>query len=301
MIEIALFDVGETLIHEGEPFPGVLDALESIARFETASQRPFFLGIVSDYHLPAQPSTEEEILDLERRYRDEVLGPAGLSRFFEPFEQHVTLSSRAGVYKPARSLFDLALARSGVPTTLSRCLFVTENAQHLVKCQEYGITPVRFGPGGAFDDWADAPALLAEFVTPGQPRNLARALAPGLASRFGVVDFTPLSQEGKSLRGQANRLVSLHDPRLGALNGIHVELPAEVIASLGHGGRLESVATGEADPEAVADAVEFVTSLIRSRRVVVPGQQPPTVAATHSVQTDSAGRMRLVRRGYSAR
>lgn len=51
MINIAFFDVGETLIQNGQPFPGVT-ALASIAAFETADGRPLVLGIISDYFMP---------------------------------------------------------------------------------------------------------------------------------------------------------------------------------------------------------------------------------------------------------
>ena len=179
MIKIALFDVGDTLIHDGRPFAGALDALAAIAKLKTVDAAPLLMGIVSDYYSPAAP-TEAEIAELERRYRDEVLDPSGLSPFFQPFESRVTLSSRAGVRKPDRKIFELALQRSGTGATLDEILFVTENLEHLEKCKDLGITPVRFGAGSepkgmpSFRDWIDAPAVIARLVEPGSPADPSR-------------------------------------------------------------------------------------------------------------------------------
>ena len=165
MIKIAFFDVGETLIHDGQSFPGVTAALAVMAGFKTLAGEPLILGIISDYLMPDSPPTEEKILALEEQYRDQVLGPSGLSEFFQPFDSRVTISPRAGVFKPDRHVFAAALTRSETGAKLSECLFVTENLSHLQKCKEYGITPVRFGPAvngiAAFQDWTDAPVLIA--------------------------------------------------------------------------------------------------------------------------------------------
>src|SRR4051812_20600957 len=123
MITVAFFDMGETLIHDGRPIPGVAAALATVAGFHTADGALLFLGVVSDYFPPAPPPTEAKIAALEQRYRDEILGPSGLAQFFQPFTQRVTLSTRAGVTKPARKVFVTALTRSATGATLAQCLF----------------------------------------------------------------------------------------------------------------------------------------------------------------------------------
>lgn len=304
MIRIAFFDVGETLIHGGQPFAGVVDALTAIASFGTADGNPLFLGIVSDFHMPVPPPTEEKVAALEARYRDEVLEPSGLSRFFEPFDSRVTISSRAGVFKPDRKIFDVALARSGTGAALTECLFVTENAAHLEKCAELGMTPVHFGPGGdgmaSFEDWVDGPAVIAALIAPGQTENTAAALRPMLADRHGLVGFRQLDVAGRTIQGQASKLIQLNDPKLGPLDGIYVERPTEVTVELGPDGRVANVAAAPPGPDEVADAVNFVSSLVKSRSVAIPGQPPSEFRGTHSIETDAAGRRRLVRRRYSA-
>jgi hypothetical protein len=304
VIRLAMFDVGETLVHDGRPFPHAVAAVAAVARFETADGGRLGVCAVSDYTMP-DPPTEEAIAAPEDRYRREVLAPAGLDRVFRPFEERVTLSTRAGVRKPDRRIFELAVKRSGTGAALPECLFVTEDAGHLDRCREYGITPVRFGDGPppSFTDWADGPAVLAELVAPGRPGNRAAAMAVSLEARHGLVGFTPdrghwLEAAGGSVRGHAQRLVQLTDPRLGPLAGVYVDLPTEVTVRLGPGGRVAGVSAPPPPADAVADAANFVSTLVKSGRVALPGQ--PAVGATHAVVEDDAGRRRLVRKGYAA-
>lgn len=306
MIKVAFFDLGETLIHDGRPFPGVADALGVIDSFRTAEGRPLALGIVSDYLMPAPPPTEAKIAALEGRYREEFLVPSGLFCFFEPFESRVTLSTRAGAFKPDRKVFDVALARSGAGASMDECLFVTENRSHLDEVARFGIKPVRFGPGpdgaAGFEDWADAPAVIARLVAPDDLDSIVLAIAPALAARHGILGFAPdeAGDRGDVIRGRAGLLVPLDDARLGPLRGVHVELPTEVAVRLGRDGKMTGVTAAPLDPDAMADAADFVSSLVASKQVAIPGGDAPAFGVTHAVETDSAGRTRLVRLGYSS-
>ena len=171
MIKLVLLDLGETLIRKGQPLPGAVAALEALAKLRTTADKPLVLALVSDYYPPDPPGDEAAVRAKETDYRA-VLAAVGLGRFFEPFAERVTLSTRAGVAKPARKVFELAAARSGTGATLGECLFVTEEAAHLAKAREYGLTVVRFGTGPglepAFGDWAAGPPLLARLVA-GKP------------------------------------------------------------------------------------------------------------------------------------
>jgi FMN phosphatase YigB (HAD superfamily) len=302
MIRIVFFDVGETLIHDGQPFTAVKDALSAISQFKTADGAPLLLGVISDFTMPTPPPTEEKILGLERQYRDQVLNPNCLAVFFQPFESRVTLSSRAGMFKPEHKIFEAAVARSGTGAALPECMFVTENTEHLKKCKEFGITPVQFGPGtpgmAAFDEWVDAPAVIAGLVAPDSAGNQTAAIAPALSLRFGLVNFTSSNEIGETVQGRASQLMQLNDPRLGPLNGVFVERPAEVTAKLGSDGRVTGVTVDPADPEEVPDAVNFVSTLVKSGQLEVPGQLARGIGVSHVVERDSAGRLRLHRRGF---
>lgn len=77
--------------------------------------------------------------------------------------------------------------------------------------------------------------------------------------------------------------VALDDARLGQWNGLCVALP-----------------TATPDAAMVADAVEYALGLLRGGRVALPGQAVPA-GATHAIERDEAGRLRLVRRAFSKR
>jgi hypothetical protein len=304
MIRLALFDLGESLIHDGVPFPHAMDALRVIARFKTEGGELLVLGLVSDF-LPAEPpGTEDKIAAREAEYA-KVLEGAGLVDFFKPFSARVTLSTRAGVNKPDRRIFELAAERSGTGATLSECLFVTEDIDHLARCAGFGIQPVRFGIGPgikpAFSDWADAPAVIASLVHPGGPHNQVAATEAALAGRYHLFGFRPTGTGGAGagqVKGQANQLVKLDDPKLGALDGVYVELPGDVTVSLGADNRVSGVVATPPGTDEVADAVNYVTGLVKNGQVAMPGQ--PTSGTTHAVEQDADGQKRLVRRGYSA-
>jgi len=304
MIKIAFFDLGETLIHEGAPFPGVIAALRAVTALNTATGQPLVLGIISDYDLPTLPPTEEKITALEQQYRNQALAPSGLAEFFQPFESRVTISSRAGVFKPNQAIFDMAVARSGTGAALNECLFVTENRSHLEKCAEYGITPVRFGAGGVlggmagFSDWADASAVLRGLVSP-EPAVVTAGTALALDEQHGLVDFHPTGGDMRTLHGRAGRLVQLSDARLGRINGVYVEIPTDVTVELSPDGQVASATAAMPVPDEVSDALSFVLGLVRGDRVAVQGETTPLSTPTHVVEQDSVGRPRLVRRRYS--
>ncbi|WP_165074590.1 HAD-IA family hydrolase [Paludisphaera rhizosphaerae] len=167
MFRIAFFDLGETLIHDMTPFPGSIQALQAIGQLDTESGQRLTLGLVSDFLAAGPPVNEATISAREEQYRG-ILAATGLAGFFEPFAKRVTLSTRAGVNKPDRRIFELALERSGVEAQLSECAFVTETIAHLEQSRAFGMTAIRFGAGPgitpAFSDWGDAPALFARLL-----------------------------------------------------------------------------------------------------------------------------------------
>jgi hypothetical protein len=302
MIKLALFDLGETLIHGTTPFPDVITALDAIAQLHTRSGGRLILGLVSDFLSAEPPVTEAKISAREQEYR-KILVDAQLSEFFEPFSARVTLSTRAGVNKPDRRIFELAVERSGLEASLADCTFTTEDIGHLAKCKEYGMSAVRFGMGPeitpAFSEWADAPALFADLLDPNDAHNRGVVTAAELSTRHNLFGFVP-STSVRSLewRGQAKQLVELNDPKLGDLNGIYAELPTDVTVGFGKDRRVSKVAATPPGKDEVADAVNFVAGLAKAGKIRIAGRPAPE--ATHAVEEDHSGRKRLVRKGYSA-
>jgi FMN phosphatase YigB (HAD superfamily) len=130
--------------------------------------------LISDFDMPAPPATKEKIATIFQQYLA-LLDQFGLREFFEPVERHVTLSTHAGVRKPDRHIFEVAIKRLGLQAKLNECLFITESGEHIAACAELGMKTLQFGgagePGSQFSDWADAPPLIAHLVAPAQRRQ----------------------------------------------------------------------------------------------------------------------------------
>jgi hypothetical protein len=299
MIHLLLFDLGGTLIRQRTAISHVPEALKTISEFHTADGGRLSLSIVSDYLPPAPPVTEAKIAALEAQFQS-VLAAAGLAEFFAPFEKRVTTSTRAGVNKPDRRIFELAIERSGVAASLSECLFITEDEAHLAACRNLGMSVLRFGSGPgiqpAFSDWLRAPLIIAAVVGAAASSNHMAAVRLFLRQTHGLADFEG-RQTANTLRGQARREVELHSPRLGPLDGILVEVPVDVTVHLCADGDIDQVRISEPAADTVSDAASFVKSLLDNEQIALPDR--PSDNATHAIETDANGRRRLVRRRYS--
>jgi hypothetical protein len=277
-------------------------ALRAISGFETAAGEPLVLGIVSDFLMPEPPVTEQKIQALERQFV-EVLRSARLNEFFEPPGERITLSSRAGVNKPDRRIFELATQRSRTGAALNACLFVTENQDHLNACRGLGMAVLRFGPGDSntpsFTDWSEAPLLIGNVVAPAGP-NLEAALRVRLAAtdRLELTHTAPTTTD-ETVRGRAKAWVPLDDHSLGDLRGVHVQLPVDVEVRLDPHGRVANVSVGAPDPDARTEAVAHTQSLISSGQVDVGAGTSPTIA-THQVEVDARGQRFLKRKRFTA-
>jgi len=120
---------------------------------------------------------------------EEYLGvpaPPGCANSLSRVSERVTLSTHAGVSKPDRAVFEKALSRLHSKAALNECLFITENADHIrAASQTLGMAVLQFKAPGTthydFDDWSQAPALIAHLADPHQTRQFAwsRASASG--------------------------------------------------------------------------------------------------------------------------
>jgi FMN phosphatase YigB (HAD superfamily) len=157
MIRVAVLDLGETLIHGDQLFPHVPEALTALRKLRAADGARLQLCLVSDFTMPNGAS----VRTLFSRYL-RILDGVRLRRFFLPVGRHVTLSTHAGVTKPDRRIYELALERLGTGATLDECVVITEDAGHIAACTAMGMAGLRFG--GDFSDWAQAPALVADLL-----------------------------------------------------------------------------------------------------------------------------------------
>ena len=300
-----MFDLGGTLIGEDErPFAHVEDALTTISQFTTPNGDPLRRCLVSDFTMPVPPPTAAKIAALFKEYLA-ILDRTGLRRFFEPVQRRVTLSTHAGVAKPARKFFQKALQRLRVAVPLTRCLFVTENAQHIRAAREkLEMATLQFRSQESavydFDDWADAPMLIANLVGPKQFANVEAAVKSHLAATRGVtVQSVRPSVTPGAIHVTAQVWKPITVPDDDELRGVCVPFSVEGEVHRGDRGEVTSVALGEPSAEELEEAASYVRSLAVHGQI---GGHTRTrgARATHRIETDAQGNRRLVRTRFSA-
>jgi FMN phosphatase YigB (HAD superfamily) len=296
MIKVVMFDLGDTLIDEGRhPFPHVADALTAVADFKTAEGKALQSCLVSDYTMVVPPVTVTKVTALFNEYLA-ILEKTGLRSFFEPVNKRVTISTQAGVEKPNRKIFEMALDRLGAISALDECLFITEDSAHIKKAREtLKMKTLQFRID--FNDWAEAPALIGNLVAPQQPTNTHAAIKAHLAARgIDLLKSEPGASRGAmKYFGQVWSPISV--PGFKDLDDIHVAVPVEGKVSRGPKGEIRSVAT-KPSAEAVAEATSFARSLAMHGQIA--GQKKGIEGATHQIETDNKGKRRLVRKRFTA-
>jgi len=269
MIRVLMLDLGETLIHDGAPLPHVTEALQVLTQFETASGDPLAMCLVSDFDMPEGTPTPAKIDALFQKYL-EILDQTGLRHFFEGVAQHVTLSTHAGVLKPAQKIFDTAIERLGVDAKLEDCLFITEDVDHIKACDKLRMKTLTFGKTGTpgtFGDWSKGPMLIARLVAPSSQKDTELALKASLAAthRMDLVSAAPGRSATDPINARVKVWHKLSDPSLGVLDGVHVELPADAQIRLDAHGTVKSVSAGRPSEEAVSEATQYVRGLAKTR------------------------------------
>ena len=274
MVDVLVLDLGGTLVDGGQPFPHAKAALFALQRFRGSSGQPLQLALVSDFH-PADPATPAGVKARFTEYL-RLLDGFGLRRYFQPVGRHVTLSTHAGVTKPDRRVYELALQRLGSGATLTDCLSITEDAGHVAACKSLGMRALRFG--GDFGDWSEAPLLVRQMIDPTSAHNTALALGVWLDAhhrrKVAGVDGEPTAARATTrLRPPGSAFASFAFDEAGRVTAL----------DFGPTGHAEEV-----------DA--FHRSLAEHGQLAPPGDGPLPAGATHRVEEDEGGK-RVVRRG----
>ena len=300
MIKALLLDLGGTLMVDGEILPGVPQALRVIEEFKIEDGGPLVTCLVSDFEMP-EPRTPEAIDAAFKAYL-KILDGVDLTHFFEPVDERITLSTHAGVNKPARIVFEMALQRAKVDASLEEALFITEDASHVAASRKLGMAALQFGVD--FVDWADAPLLIAHRLEAGanHQANHFRALKLALASSHDVQLESLDTTSGDTVRGRARGWVRLDEPELASLKGVHVEMPVGVTCQVNQKGQLQNVRIIAPPKGDLKEAVHSVQSLVSNRQLAEgtgkSGSSP--VIPTHRIETGPDGRRYLRRRRFSA-
>jgi hypothetical protein len=294
MIKVLMFDLGDTLIDaQRRPFPQVPEALAVIGQLKTAAGRPLRSCLVSDFTLATPPLTSAKVAALFAQYLA-VLDATGLRPFFEPVKKRVTLSTHVGVLKPERAIFEKALRRLGVTATLEECLLITENGAHVKAVgSQLHMRALQFrAPGtahGDFDDWADAPALIAQEVAPGRADN------PGVVA----VSARAAGTGGQAIEAAGQVWYPISIPGHDDLQDLYVAVPVTHPVSRGARGTRGDEPPADPSDADIAEVTNFVRGLVARGQVGgVAGSE--TAHPTHRVETDAQGVKRLVRARYSA-
>lgn len=180
-MKMVLFDLGGTLEFQDVLLPGAREMLEAVVKMRDV--QPMVMALVSDFLMPADP---EEIPAIRQRYLD-LLDMLNIRTFFEPVEQHVTLSTEVGVFKPDQQIFEAVIEKSGLELTWSDIIFITENREHVEAARGFGMRAVHFrGPrqlSGELQDLRDLPRMIEEFVDIPTARALLRPQRATLVAR----------------------------------------------------------------------------------------------------------------------
>jgi hypothetical protein len=304
MIRVVMFDLGMTLIDgDNHPFAHVADALTAISGFKTADGKSLRSCLVSDFTMATPPATAEKVAALFNEYLA-ILDGTGLRPFFEPVEKRVTLSTHAGARKPDRKIFETALRRLGAGTPLEECLFITENATHIDEARKaLNMKALRFRSAGSsqfdFDDWAEAPALIANLVAPRQLANTHAAIKAHLAARgIDLLTSEPSESPGATkFSGQVWSPISV--PGFEDLQDVRVAIPVEGEITRGLKGEIRSVAPMQPSIEQLAEAASYVRSLANHGQIAGHAAKR-ALGATHQIETDEHGNRRLVRKRFTA-
>jgi FMN phosphatase YigB (HAD superfamily) len=269
VIRVVLLDLGGTLVEGNATLPGVPEALTSLRQFVAADGTPVQLALVSDFTMATPPLTKAKVDPLVQQYLA-LLDGFGLRRFFKPVDRHVTLSTQAGVNKPDRRVYELALSRLATGAGLVDCVSITEDPTHVAACRALGMTALQFG--NDFTDWTDAPLLLRRVIDPASAVDAAAALTPWFAARgLKVVSVRSASADKAT--------VTVRKARAAAV---------EIVVRFAQSGR---VVVDEHDA--------FLHSLAASGQLGPEGHAlEPGV--THTTSVDDDGNETVTRRRYSA-
>lgn len=299
-----MLDLGDTLVRGDTVLPHVPEALGVLTRFETKSTTSLVLSLVSDYDMPTPPETPRKTRAIFNTYVA-MLDKLQLKTFFEPVERRVTLSTHAGVLKPDPRIFKKAIQRLRLRIGLSECLFITENAEHVSRCRQMGMTALLFDTAGSlkgdFSDWAEAPLLIASIVNPESAVNKKLALQLQLATTY---DMQLVSigdpQTRRAIHGLAKKLFPISlKMRGGSPETIEVPFTVNVEISLDKQGRIRGVTTDQPTTEALEESAHFVATL-EANNQISHGEGALKGSETHELKIDEKGRKFLTRKRFTA-
>jgi hypothetical protein len=150
-----------------------------------------------------------------------------------------------------------------------------------------------------FDDWLQAPPMIAHLVDPtGGPSGEA-----ALRGYLRVAHTFDLHEIHRSKRTAATTVGGtlwrpVGERAGGDLADVQVPFTVEGVVERGAAGEITEVRFAEPEAAAVAEAASFVRSLSRHGEIGDSARERAPRAATHVIETDDHGRRRLLRKRF---
>jgi hypothetical protein len=296
MINILLFQFEGTLVdNDGNARPHVLEALKTMSGFQNENRQRLAMCLLSTATISKQGDIKQTFLQVVA-----VLDKLGCRQFFEPVDKKITLVAQAGDQIDQR-LFELSVSRSGTSAALNECVFFTADRQTAIAARNLSMTTLLYDRSAtnefSFADWSEAPLLLARILDAPQSKNTEAALRMHLTTGQSM-DLVSLAAtpDPSTWRAKVNAWHPIMSQKLGELNGINVQLPAAVNVKLGNSGKVKAVDQTDPSPGDVAEATNFVESLVAHGQVSL--EDDPT--KTHVAYTGDQGERYLHRKRFTA-
>jgi hypothetical protein len=151
-----------------------------------------------------------------------------------------------------------------------------------------------------FDDWLQAPAMIAHLINPSGGSNAEAALRSHLRLSHGF-DLASVDR-GKGRRTTLVRGTlwkPVGESAGSQLATVHVPFAVEGEVTRGPAGEIRDVRFNEPEATDLTAAASMVRSLARHGQIRESSQQP-TDSTTHDIETDDQGRRRLIRKRFQA-
>lgn len=277
MLRALLLDLGDTLVRANHVIEHVPKALAQLAALPTEQDLPLQLALVSDYTMPGPGAAPEELARLFEEYVELVRG-FGLLQCFEPVDQHITLSTQAGVSKPDARIFQLALQRLKLPPELASAMLITEAGDHVAAARRLGMTAWQYGKD--FDDWTSAPLLVARALHCDDATSLLEPLRDRVQALFDK---------------RVQRIEHADNHPVTVIYAVLAENPeAEVVIRLNPAGDVDSL-----EPVTPTDSeAKYRRSLEDSGALGAAGE-PLAPGQTHVLEPGPDGKPKLTRKRFS--
>ena len=305
MVRVIFLHLSSTIVQGEAALPHLQDALEVLSKFETESGTAPILSLIADYAAPSSPVTDQTTEAIFSEYVS-MLDKLGLKQFFEPVDRRLTLANPAAFCQPDLTVVEKAIKRLRQRVNLTGCLLITScPAEVSAAYRKMGVKVLRFDPEGLtnadFNDWSEAPLLIACIIGPESGQNKKLALQLRLAAAYDIqlvsMDDKP---ESSIIHGRAKKLFPVQlTKRGGPAETIQVPLPVNVEITLDKQGNVSTVKNDEPDAETIAESAHFINTL-ESNKQIAHGPEPLTGSETHRTEVDAKGRKLLTRKRFTA-